>query len=1054
MPFFTEDEVLQGTINPIVNTDGSTTVETVKDKTSFLEAARAWHSVENPVFRLATEFMQPEASNILDPNFKPIDELQTNRPDLIEYADKFIEVKNNEEYNRKVFNIDYELQQKEILSKASTPTHLIAALADSLVDPITLIPFAKVAKNASTLVRTASGAAKGLALGAATGLTREAILQTTSETRTIEQTTTNLIAESVAGTLFGGVIGALSKESAAASKKLLASAIDSEHEIKFVVDDFTQDMAGKVAYQQAIEESAQKLPTTELISPKGVVSLSGESNIRMALDINAAELAEQSGKESIEKLLDRSVGAAETVGADIGLAHINKLVVKTLSGAEVPWLEQIAAPELRAAISKSQTIQKLGDVFYDAPLIKKQHAQGISIGDKAESMISRNRRSLVNDADQIMNTYTEYTGKGRILSGLETTRGSDKISFREFSRRAFQNMTDHLRVDEIPGVNKLSQLLRSKMDSRLAEMETAGIFEGQIDKEFMRNYMTRAYDLDKLADPRTQDQFLTKVGNWLRNYEPDGTPLARSRTAEEADKIAYSFLRGIRGESDQAVAISGMMENLISKGKFTKERQLMIPDSEIQEFLIDDAFRLYNNYMERTGRMLAAKESLKKTGFGSIEDVIRSIKSDADKSILGITDEAEIAKINRYFGQQEKFAVKMYRSVLGQIRKPGSSDRYISRLLDYNYTRLLGGVTLSSLSEIAMPIFRFGMWNTIKDGWYPMIRSMKTSKITKEQLDDSIGALELKMNNALRLLDGVEDTDIILREFSKTDIAFKAATGILSKASFIGDWTAIGSGIAGQISSARLTRLIRKTTKSPEDMEVLASIGIDKSMYSRLEQQIKTHTQKLKGSYVINPHLWDDQEALNIFKSAVNTDVESTILKSGIGTQPLWIQENALGKVFYQFNSFMNAATSRVLISGIQRRDKDVLIGIIGLVHMGGMVQLLRNWYQGRDVELDYGDFITAGLSNSGVLGLMGTKFLDTYRTASDPSKARFLDSTVEGSIMGPTAGTIRQATKAIQGMTDDEVTNDDIKATLRFLPYSNLPYVTGLMNQVWPSDE
>jgi hypothetical protein len=1097
MALITEDD-LSNTVRSYAPAEPEVPVEkpqAQEQTTGFIEAGKAFFTLEDPVFNIAKEFIAPEVSHVFDPNFRPIDKLEQERPDLIDYASNFIEVRNEEEFNRKSFNIDYELEQKNILQKASTIPYIAGALAAGVVDPITLIPFVKIVKDANTAARMAKSAAAGMGLGAASGLIREAILQETTETRTMEQSVTNLVVTSVAGAVFGAGIAAFSKPAAyEANKILLAKAIEGE-DIQFIVDNFEDSVLGRGAREIAISKEAAKvdalLGPEHLVSSKAVVSLQGNSVIRIALD-EQSRLVKELGAEAAAKKLKftpneaaekvdetalnqyrtavdeelalaeetanipknegpRSAGAMEVNSqeVDMGLAHINERFVKLATGPE-----ELRAPELRAALSKSKTVQKLGDVFYASPLIKKYHAKGISLGDKAESMISRNRRDLVQDSNLILDTFTKYTGKGKILSGMKATRGADKISFREFSRRAWGNLTDSTRIDDIPGINKISSYMRKRMDNRVAELQKAKILEGEIDPEFMRNYMTRAYDQDKLADPRAQEAFVTKVSNWVKVFNKDNTLRLTPLGDDEARAIAEGALSNIRRESDQAIAMSSLMESFISTGKFTKERQLMIPDSEIQEFLIDDAFKLYNNYMERSGRLLAAKESLRKTGYDNINDAIRDIKSDGDKAKIGITDKAELAKIDRYFLKEEALANKMYRSVLGQLKKPGSSSRLTSRLLDYNYARLLGGVTISSLSEVMMPVFRFGVWNTVRHGWYPMVRSLATSKLTKSQLDDSIGALEMKQNTILRLLEGTEDPDSVLREATRMDVAFKVGTAILTKATFIGDWTAFGSGIAGQVSSARLTRLIRKTNKSPEDVELLASIGVDKNMYSRIESQVKTHTQKLKGSYVINPHLWNDTEALNVFKSAVNTDVEATILKSGIGTQPLWVQESGLGKVLFQFNTFMNAATSRILISGLQRHDKDVVMGVIGLVHMGGLIQLLRHKYQERDVEMDYKDFIMAGLSNSGILGLIGTKGLDTYRTASDPNKARFLDSTIEGMIMGPTAGLISQVTKTLQKLTDDEVTNKDIKAGIRLAPYTNLPPIIMLFNKIFPNEE
>jgi hypothetical protein len=1056
MPLITEDNLLYDTIRSYVPQEPEPPVEAnapmqQEPTTGFLEAGRAMYALEDPVFNIVKNFIGPKTSDVFDPNFKPIDKLQSERPDLVPYAKSFIDVRNEEEFNKKVFQTEYELEQKEVLSKASTMTQITAGLAAGVVDPITLIPFAKITKEVNTATRIAKSAATGLGLGAASGLTREAILQGTTETRSEKQSLTNLLVTSVAGSIYGAGIAAFAKPAAyEAGNVLLSKAIEGE-DIKFVVDTFDKDVVGHTEYLRAVEEAAKKVPETDLVLPKAVVSLPGNAVIRMALDENAASLAEEIGKEAAEKQLGRSIGAAEVdmqVAKDaLGLAHMNEKLAKIVSGPE-----GLRPPDLRAILSPSTSVRKLGEVFYDSNFIRKKHAEGIASRFKAENQIFRDTQDAMRTLDQVDKLYTRYTGKGDLLSSFELTRGADKINYREFSRRVYTKLVTPDLDDTIPEVNQAAALMRQEMDKTAAKLQKAGLLPEDLEPNLARSYMTRIYDLEKLTDPRVQQRFVDKVGAWIAKFNKDGSPRTTILDEETASLRAEEILDKIRGETDQAIALSSIAENFVSKGKFLKERQLLIPDAEIQEFLMDDAIQGFRNYQNKTSKLLAAQAALKEAGFDSIQDVQRAIRSEADDAISRLTDPIEINKLAKRYEKEEKLAQMMYRSVLGQLKKPHWSDKWVRGTLAYQYTRLLGNVTITSLSEIFMVPFRKGLLNTIQDGYLPFLRDFNVAKFSRNQLNDLTGALEMQQSGMLRSLSGLEDESLILRDISSFDLITQAASKGFSQASLIGYWTSFGSRMAAQVSAADLIRTFKRGVQDA-DVERLAALGIDRGMYSRLSDQINKYTKQYKGTYLVNPAVWKDEEALNVFKNAVQTDANSSILKPGIGTQPFFVQQSNLGKMIWQFKSFMSAATSKILISGIQRRDANLMTGIFGLIASGGLITMTKDKLAGREIKYGPDMFIANGLSNSGLLGLMGTTLLDTSRSFADPQKRRYLGQTVEGTLMGPTAGQIKQASDVIVRLSDGKVTDKDIKATLKMVPFNNLFYLNYLTNQIFDEE-
>lgn len=983
MPIFNEDEILNATQSgkaPEVEQAPPT------EETGFLEAARAFYAMEDPIFNATKELFAPEVSKEFDPNFNPIQKLQEDRPDLIDDIGNFADVRNEEEYNRKVLNIDFERDQRETFQKAPTITKLTAGLAGSIIDPLTLIPYAGIAKTANTVSRIGTGVSAGIGVGASASIIRETVLQGTQETRTFDESMNNILAETAFAGLLGGGAAALSNPVKGAGREILAKALAGD-DFKIQIDDAGQ---------------AKVVPTSDSAGAAAV-------------------------KSDLEGL---------------GLAHINETLAKTLSGPEF-----LRAPDLRAILSPSESVRKVGEIFYNSNYIRKKNVEGIASGPKAQNAIFRREQVTHKTLKEVEDLYLDYTGKGVIGSTVARPKGI--ISHKDFSTRVWHNLVDDTRVDSIPQVNKAAKTLRTQMDSMLSDLQAAKLLPEDLDPKLARNYMTRIYDLEKLHNPSTQTKFINKVKNWIKQHNKDGSVRNTPMDDELATMEAEDILTKIRGESDQQIALAGIAENFISKGKFLKERQLLIPDAEIAEFLSTDSFRLFNNYMNRAGKLVETQKALERAGFESIQDVIKDIKFEASKAVRGIEDPKEAAKIGQKFKEQEDLVNMMYRSMLGQLRKPGKADRYAETLLNYQFVRLLGGVTVSSLPELAMTPFRNGFLNTLRDGYLPMIKSFKTSKLTKDQLNDLTGALEFEQANVLRALGGIDDMDELGRTRNAWDTTQELLTKSFVKATGIGHWTSINRRLAAQVSSADIVRTLRKGPQG-SDIERLASIGLGVDDYAKVLNQIDKHVQEYKGSFVINPQLWDDKSALEVFQNAVQTQVESAVLKPGVESIPFFVQQSQWAKVLFQFKSFMSAATGKITISGIQRKDANAIAGLMGLIAMGTLSGIAHDKIAGREPPESPEELLLEGISRSGVLGLLGTTVLDLGSTFYNEKTRRFGGKFASSAILGPSASQIEEIVRAGQGLVQGDVTDKEIKAIQRMIPFMNLFYIKAITERIF----
>lgn len=994
MPIYSEDQILNvtrpGTATPEVAPEVSSKVE----PTGFVDAVKAFYKVEDPVFNVvnkAGDYLSSDHK--FDPTFNPIERLESERPDLLDNVGNFVEVRNEEEYNTKVKQIDFENEQRQIYANAPTLTKLGAGITASVADPLILIPYVGVARHASRAARVGYGAAVGAGVGLGVSTTREGILSLTQETRTAEESMINIIAETALGGLLGAGAGALSDPVKGASRRILAKALQGE-DFKVVV--------------------------------KG-------------------------DKAEISPL---SVGAAETLSEidKLGLTRINEKLAKTLSGPEF-----LRAPDLRAITSPSETVRKVGEIFYNSNYIREKHLEGIPSAPNAQNAIFRREQVAQKTLKAIDDLYLDYTGKGALRSTFDFSRPADKISHGEYSHRVWLNLVNENRTDKIAQVNKAAELIRKDMDDLVVELQKLELLPEDLNPKLARNYMTRIYDLNKLASPGARAKFVRKVSSWVKTHHKSGKPRVNPLDDSQAEDIAHEILDNIRGESDQQIALSSVAEGFISKGKFLKERQLLIPDSEISEFVNTDALKLYKNYTGKVSKLIETQRALNNAGFESFQDVIKQIRTEADRAVRGLSDSAEdlakAAKIGKKFKDEEDLANMMYRSMLGQLRKPGKADRYAEALLNYQFTRLLGGVTISSLPELIMVPFRKGFLKTFRDGYLPMIKDLKASKLTKNQLNDLSGALEFEQANILRALGGIDDIGNIGRNKNSFERLHEGLTQGFVKATGIGYYTSFGRRLASQVSSADIVRTLRKASLNEKDVLRLAQIGIGKEHYEPLRTQIKKHVQSYKGSFVTNPQLWDDPDILRVFQNAIQQDVESAILKPGVEATPFFVQKSLWAKVIFQFKSFMSAATGKITISGLQRRDADTLLGLVALIGMGSLTSVIHDKIAGRDIPEDPVEILLDGISRSGVSGLLGTTVLDTSRAFYSERTRRFGGKFVSSNILGPSAGQIEELVRATQGLVDGDVNDREIKAGLRMIPFMNLFYIKLLTEQAFDED-
>lgn len=900
-------------------------------------------------------------------------------------ADKFIYADSDEEVEEVKRRITEERRHSQILEESGW-TGTVASMFAGIFDPTLLIPGTTAIKAGKLAARIHQGARSGATLGAVALGGQQLALAATQ----LEKTQQDAASAAVTGALLGGFLG-----------------------------------AGAGALARTTKSAGDTLVTRVMKDEPDV----------------STRLAEDGTPQP------RSVGAAEAVASkeDEGIANLNDLVAKNVSSV-IPGLR---SPTIQGLTSKFVTSREVTNGLFEHNFILGKNIHGKTSEVAVETQMKLDGAQFNKMHTEVRDIYLGMVGvtKGPLKEAraLVNAKRGKFMSFQQFSEETAKAMR---RNDEhaIPEIAKAAQRIRKEMDEFTVKMQEHKLLPEDLDVKTARSYFMRKYNNAKIIQNR--NQFKGIVEDYLRKQKQKaGEDIEDDFISLDADKIISNIL----GQGDQALAMDDVVTHInTTGGKFTKERVFLIDDELIEDFLVSDAVEMSTSYLGQASSTVRLHDYLSTKGLDSVQDLRKDLLDEFEGQLAKLPEGSEEAvRLTKEFDKDLKLMNDQVSIITGQFGKKGKGDAAFRALRKYQVMRLLGGMTISALPDLAMPVFRNGLSNTIKDGYITMARSIKDSKLSRDELKDFFVGVELETNDLLRQITDPNHT--VGQGRSSFEKVSDAATSGFAKLTGMTHWNNFHKRLAGQVSSARTLRAIDKWSRTGKMNEKealrLSSLGIGPDSYKKIADNFKTHGQKSSGSYVGNYKHWDG-ETSRLFGAATLKDVDSTIITPGRGDIPRIVQETEIGKTIFQFKSFVASATNKVLLSGLQRRDKDVLTGFIGLLGLGAAAYTLKQKINGKKVDLSIESLLLEGFSRSGTGGLMGDAIigLNPWMNSS-----RYAGLNAQGFLLGPssnlisdvfTAGT--EATKNLQ--ENGELDSKDAKRISRLLPFQNLFYIRILM--------
>lgn len=708
-------------------------------------------------------------------------------------------------------------------------------------------------------------------------------------------------------------------------------------------------------------------------------------------------------------------------------------------------------PLLRSLSSQNPETARIAAELAETPYFLTGNDKGVASPLAAETRIKQWQGPLAESLGGVDEAFKRYRfgRKGKLLdmskAGIEdiTGQAGDKMSFSDFKvevGKALRRGDAHA----VPEVAEAAKGLRQRIfDPLKNEAIKLGLLPEGVEVTTAESYLTRVYNLEKIATNR--NQFLDRLTDWFQMTQPRGEEaLSRGELRAEAEKVTASLMGGAPGRSSYDI-----IPNL--RGPL-KERTLNVPDVVIEDFLETDAERVARIYT----RTMAADVELARTfGRADMSDTVEAIKASYEPIMAKTKDGPEQAKLKKAMERDVRDLEAMRDRIRGTYGVPDNPADWKVRaarsLRTINYLRMLGGMTLSAIPDVARPIMVHGLSRVMRDGLAPLVSNLKGVRLAADEVKLAGTALDMVLDSrAQQLADVFED----FGRYSKVERAITYAGEKMGVASGMSLWNAGMKQFVGVITQTRTLRAITEGA-SPVEARRLAFLGIDDSMSERIAKQFKAHGDKGGGVWMANTGEWTDTEAAAAYRGALAKEVDLIIATPG-QEKPLWLSSE-LGKTIGQFKTFTFSSMSRVMINSLQQRDANALQGFVAAVALGMLAYKVKSVVAGKDTSDDPRKWISEGLDQSGTLGWIfeanniAEKVtrgrVGVNAALGAPPASRYASRSITDSLLGPSIGTVDDAASLVGAAAEGKIGRSDLHRARRLLPFQNLFYLRWLFD-------
>jgi hypothetical protein len=958
--------------------------------------------------------------NDFDPEYDFMDDIKGTQYE--QFSDSFAEVYNAGRADLVKARIDREIQNSQTIADNGVGGYAVL-LGTGLLDPINLIPFAgpsvKIGKTGSVLRTTAKMAATGAALTAASEIPLTAIKET--------QTAGDAVTGIAAGTVLFGVVGGVAAK--------LADRAQFDSIAKQMDEDLNRPIDAYEALHLAEKESIGAAKTGTTLQQETLIPAKGMEKIPLTPALRLARSPNLEARKAVQNLTEFSPefnkieeGIASPQSAETLVSQATGKFAKGIEEHQKVYNEyRKATKELGAKpLKPSEFNEEVGKAMFNKDTSVDPHI----------AKTAANYRKVLFDP-----LKKEAIEVGLLPKNIKPQDADSYFSVVYNRQKVAANegkfkeiVAEHIRGDTeniLKNIDKETAARAKKLDIELAALKT----------EKMTNQLRMR--IGKLESEK------------IKIPEEADTLKQLMKTTDYADDVAQEIAETIKGYDDFMQPL-GM--EIKSRGPL-KEKVFHIPTNKITDFLDTDVARVSERYSQVMGREIALKRTFGSTSF---KDFMIPIRENYQQIAAKIPDGPKKMAFDKLRKKEEADLQFLFDKVRGTYRSTNNPDSLISRAANtaktLNFLRLMGGVLLSSIPDIANIVMRHGFTAPVRDFLIPRISAMNSLKLVKAE-GQLAGQVIESITNAR--VAAFFDLESVYARGSKFERGMQNMTKTFSKMTFMNWWNDSMKLVVTSVTQAKILRsgetLLQGGKIPKRDMRALLSLGIDENSLRQIAVQSRKYGKKQDGLRIANSESWDNADVARKFRAALTKEGNSTIITPGSGDKPT-LMSKELGGLITQFKGFAFATHQRVLIPALQRGQSEGYMaqGMAAMMLMGMLTYAIKEKAAGRKLSDNPAKWIFEGVDRSGIAsvlmeghnmtekltGVGMNRFMDT------DGASRYSSRSTAEALLGPSLGLVLNASQIANNVGKGEFSESDLRGVRRMVPFQNLFYLRYLIDQ------
>lgn len=750
----------------------------------------------------------------------------------------------------------------------------------------------------------------------------------------------------------------------------------------------------------------------------------------------------------VSRMQSAGAAAVDDIKLDdlgVGGPKVAQAVARATAAAKInPGIETMFSPSVKVREAYAKLV--------DNPILTKMAMEGKTVGPAVENLVKEVQRGQL---ARWIKSNREYFKQAK-QAGFEGTLQDFNIRVARAGRRAD---TDELGNEF---VTRAAQQARSEIFDPLLQR---AIRNGQLPEDVKvttaASYVTRLWNRQKLIGEEerfreiARKYFREQIAKVPTDQRPDF--VSQADIDDYIEEIVTSVFNNLTGKGDGDIP-----EWIIPvKRGPLKERTFNIPDELIEDFLENDMEMILRRYTRTMGAEVEIAEKFGRADMRDQFDEIRNEYRDLRKKAKTPEDRARLDAAERRDIENLSAFRDLIRGTYRAAEEGSNWSQLTRAALAWNYMRLLGGVTLTSISDAMRLVGVHGVRATMREALPALVSNMKAVKISRADARDLGAVTEAVLQSRIATLAELQDP---YRYGSAMDRYISNATNVFSKMTLLGYWNDTMKSITSVMTQNRMARNALDWSKAgKQERAYMARLGIDEDMAGRIAAQLKKHGVQEKNIWGANVSKWDDEAARRAWAAALNADVDRTIVTKGVADQPLWTRTN-WGRLIMQFKSFGLASHQRVLIAGLQERPHRLAEQMVMGTALGMMIGYLKYVERGDLDEAERltqnpGLWIADGLDRTGILSLpfdisntaekVGSPIgivSAAQMIAGDEDRggqaSRYASRNKLGAVLGPSAGIFQDLTTIAEQLGKADLKKSGANALIREIPGATLPGV------------